>query len=111
MSVVLASFKSRAIGASVALAIGLHNIPEARPSQQPCRNHNPRTHAPFLLEQGLAVALPVYFASKSRWLGFWLATLSGLAEPLAAIVTALFLPPLERLWVRRDGACPFPGQL
>ncbi len=42
----LSSMKSHAMGLSVALAIALHNIPE-----------------------GVAVALPVYFATGSRWRG------------------------------------------
>ena len=50
----LASMKSQAVGLSLAIAIALHNVPE-----------------------GVAVALPVYFATKSRWLGFKYAFLSG----------------------------------
>ena len=46
--------KSQAVGLSLAVAIALHNVPE-----------------------GVAVALPVYFATKSRWLGFKYAFLSG----------------------------------
>ena len=100
----LASMKSQAVGLSLAVAIALHNVPE-----------------------GVAVALPVYFATKSRWLGFKYAFLSGtsihprlahcswstadsrsgqtsdsylhvrtdvsgLAEPAAVIVVALFVP-------------------
>ena len=52
----LASMKSQAVGLSLAVAIALHNVPE-----------------------GVAVALPVYFATKSRWLGFKYAFLSGVA--------------------------------
>jgi zinc transporter ZupT len=44
----------QAVGLSIAVAIALHNIPE-----------------------GVAVALPVYFATKSRWTGFKYAALSG----------------------------------
>ncbi len=44
------------MGLSLAVAIALHNVPE-----------------------GVAVALPVYFATKSRWLGFKYAFLSGVA--------------------------------
>jgi len=69
IAVFLASMKSQAVGVSLAVAIALHNVPE-----------------------GVAVALPVYFATKSRWTGFKYAFLSGLAEPLAVVVVALVLP-------------------
>ena len=57
VAVFLASMKSQAVGLSLAVAIALHNVPE-----------------------GVAVALPVYFATKSRWLGFKYAFLSGEAS-------------------------------
>ena len=46
--------KSHTVGLSLSIAIAIHNVPE-----------------------GVAVALPVYFATKSRWLGFKYAFLSG----------------------------------
>ncbi|CAM6129766.1 unnamed protein product [Calypogeia fissa] len=69
MAVFLGSVKGVRIGVSLALAIGLHNIPE-----------------------GVAVALPVYFATESKWQGFKLAALSGLAEPLGVILVAYLFP-------------------
>lgn len=45
---------------SLAVAIALHNVPE-----------------------GVAVALPVYFATKSRWTGFKYAFFSG--EPACSV--------------------------
>ena len=57
------------MGASLAFAIALHNIPE-----------------------GIAVALPVYFATQDRWKAFRLAALSGMAEPLGVVVVALCFP-------------------
>ena len=57
VAVFLASMKSQAVGLSLAVAIALHNVPE-----------------------GVAVALPVYFATKSRWLGFKYAFLSGVLK-------------------------------
>lgn len=56
-------------GLSLAVAIGLHNVPE-----------------------GVGVALPIYFATGSRWKGLQAAVLSGLAEPLAVILLGLFFP-------------------
>lgn len=50
-------------GLAMAVAIGIHNIPE-----------------------GIAVALPVLKASGSRWRAFIIASLSGLAQPVAAVI-------------------------
>jgi ZIP family zinc transporter len=69
VAVFLSSMKSTALGISIAFAIALHNIPE-----------------------GVAVALPVYFATGSRWQGFKYAFLSGLAEPAAVVVLGLLFP-------------------
>jgi ZIP family zinc transporter len=58
------------LGVAIALAIGLHNIPE-----------------------GLAISMPVYAATGSRAKAFSWSFLSGIAEPLGAVVAALFLLP------------------
>ncbi|KDO61306.1 hypothetical protein CISIN_1g023878mg [Citrus sinensis] len=63
MAVFLGSMKGLRVGLNLAVAIALHNIPE-----------------------GVAVALPVYFATQSKWQAFKLATLSGFAEPLGVII-------------------------
>lgn len=52
-----------ALGVSIAVAIAIHNIPE-----------------------GIAVSVPIYYATKSRSKAFWLSFLSGLAEPIGALV-------------------------
>lgn len=69
MAVFLGSIKGLRVGINLALAIALHNIPE-----------------------GVAVALPVYFATQSKWQAFKLATLSGFAEPLGVIIVAYLFP-------------------
>jgi ZIP family zinc transporter len=51
------------LGASIAVAIAIHNIPE-----------------------GIAVSVPVYFATGSRKKAFWYSFLSGVSEPIGAIV-------------------------
>ncbi|MFC2137733.1 zinc transporter ZupT [Bacteroidota bacterium] len=51
------------LGISIAVAIAIHNIPE-----------------------GIAVAVPIYYATKNRKKSFWLSFLSGLAEPVGAIL-------------------------
>lgn len=50
-------------GISIAFAVAVHNIPE-----------------------GIAVAMPIYYATKSKKKAFWFSFLSGLAEPLGAII-------------------------
>ncbi|KAL2590637.1 hypothetical protein AAZV13_13G300100 [Glycine max] len=69
MAVFLGSLKGLRVGINLALAIALHNIPE-----------------------GVAVALPVYFATQSKWQAFKLASLSGFAEPLGVIIVAYLFP-------------------
>lgn len=51
------------VGAVLAIAIGIHNIPE-----------------------GLCVALPIYYATGNRWKAFMWGCLSGLSEPVAALL-------------------------
>ena len=60
----------RSVGVLSAVAIAIHNIPE-----------------------GIAVAVPMREATGSRRKAAWWATLSGLAEPLGAIVGYLLLQP------------------
>jgi len=64
----VAALSDPAVGAVLAIAIGIHNIPE-----------------------GLCVALPVYYATGSRWKGFLWALLSGVSEPIAALLGWLIL--------------------
>ncbi|EER90787.1 hypothetical protein BDA96_01G070000 [Sorghum bicolor] len=65
----LGTTKGFRVGLNLALAIALHYIPE-----------------------GIAVALPAYFATCSKWQAFKLATLSGFAEPLGVIIVAFLFP-------------------
>lgn len=58
------------LGMAIALAIALHNIPE-----------------------GLAISVPVYAATGSRAKAFFWSFLSGIAEPIGAVIAALFLLP------------------
>lgn len=60
-----------AFGLSIAIAVAIHNIPE-----------------------GLAVSLPIYHATGDKKKALKLTFLSGLAEPLGAIVGYFLLAPL-----------------
>lgn len=59
-----------ALGLSIAIAIAIHNIPE-----------------------GIAVSVPIYHATGSRRKAFLYSFLSGLAEPVGALVGGLILLP------------------
>ena len=58
------------LGIAIAIAIAIHNIPE-----------------------GIAVAVPIYFATGDKRKAFKLSFLSGLAEPIGALVAYLLLMP------------------
>ncbi|MGF7057971.1 zinc transporter ZupT [Brassicibacter mesophilus] len=58
------------LGIAIALAIAIHNIPE-----------------------GIAVSIPVYCATGSRKKAFIMSLLSGLSEPLGALIGYLILRP------------------
>lgn len=64
----VATAKDPSVGAPVAVAIAVHNIPE-----------------------GICVAIPLYFASRSKWKAFMWGTLSGFTEPLAGAVGWIIL--------------------
>lgn len=65
-----AALNDVSLGIPIAIAIAIHNIPE-----------------------GIAVAVPIYFATKSRRKAFKFSFLSGLAEPLGALLAFLILMP------------------
>ncbi|MEM7679766.1 MAG: zinc transporter ZupT [Pseudomonadota bacterium] len=62
------ALQSPELGLSVMLAIAVHNIPE-----------------------GIAVAVPIFFATGSRWKAFKWSFLSGLSEPLGALIGYVLL--------------------
>ena len=58
------------LGVAIAVAIAIHNIPE-----------------------GIAVSIPIYYATGDRAKAFRLSLLSGLAEPVGALLAYLVLMP------------------
>lgn len=58
------------LGVAIAVAVAIHNIPE-----------------------GIAVSIPIYYATGNRKKAFWLSILSGLAEPVGALLAWLVLMP------------------
>lgn len=66
----MAALADPAVAAPLATAIAIHNVPE-----------------------GIAVAVPVYQATGSRWKAVGLAFLSGIAEPVGAVLGFAVLAP------------------
>lgn len=70
IAVFAGSIQSVSLGTLLAIAIAIHNIPE-----------------------GISVSIPVYYATKSKRKAFLYSSLSGLAEPVAALTAAVALTP------------------
>jgi len=66
----ISAMQDPSVGIAIAIAVAIHNIPE-----------------------GIAVAVPIFYATGVRMKAFKLSLLSGLAEPLGAIVAYLILMP------------------
>jgi ZIP family zinc transporter len=70
IAVFMSAANSVEVAIPIAAAVAIHNIPE-----------------------GIAVAVPIYHATGSRKKAFWFSFLSGLAEPLGAVIAFFFLLP------------------
>jgi len=70
MATFATSLSDPQLGIAIAIAISIHNIPE-----------------------GLAVSAPIYAATGSRGKAFWWSFLSGVAEPVGALLAAIVLMP------------------
>lgn len=66
----LSALKDTTIAIPIAAAIAIHNIPE-----------------------GISVSIPIYYATGNKKKAFWLSFLSGLAEPLGALIGYFILAP------------------
>lgn len=64
----VATLADPTIGITIAIAIAIHNVPE-----------------------GICVALPIYYATGSKWKGFFWGVVSGVSEPLGALFGYLIL--------------------
>lgn len=77
---------------NTAVAIGLHNFPEGLATFVAALN-DPRVGAVLAIAiaihnipEGLCVAMPIYYATGNRWKAFGWAVLSGVSEPVAALL-------------------------
>ena len=66
----ISAMQDPSVGIAIAIAVAIHNIPE-----------------------GIAVAVPIFYATGIRMKAFKLSLLSGLAEPVGAVVAYLILMP------------------
>ena len=89
----------RRTGVFTALAIGIHNFPEGLATFTMALNE-PATGIAIAvaiaihnIPEGIAVSVPMYFASGSRKKAFIWSFLSGLAEPVGALVGFAILLP------------------
>lgn len=71
MATFISALRDPSLGLPIAIAVAIHNIPE-----------------------GIAVSVPIYYATGSRKKAFIYSFLSGLAEPVGALVGYLILMPI-----------------
>ncbi len=96
-----AALQSRLLraGLFVALGLGIHNFPEGMASFATALS-DPQLGMAIAaaiaihnIPEGLAVSAPVYAATGSRSKAFWWSFLSGVAEPVGALLAAVVLLP------------------
>ena len=87
-------------GMMLALAIGIHNFPEGLATFTSALT-NMEIAIPIVfaiaihnIPEGIAVSVPIYHATGSRKKAFVYSFLSGMAEPIGALVGFLFLMPI-----------------
>lgn len=91
--------KLKRTGMMMALAIGIHNFPEGLATFASALS-DPEIAIPIVfaiaihnIPEGIAVSVPIYHATGNRRKAFWLSFLSGMAEPVGALLGFLFLQP------------------
>ena len=94
-----ASDKLMRTGIYTALAIGIHNFPEGLATFTSALK-DPNLGIPIAIAiaihnipEGVAVAVPVFYATGNKRKAFWLSFLSGLSEPVGAVIGFLILMP------------------
>jgi ZIP family zinc transporter len=86
-------------GVFTALAVGIHNFPEGLATFISAL-HDPSIAIPIAvaiaihnIPEGIAVSVPIYYATGDRKKAFMYSFMSGLAEPIGALVGFLILMP------------------
>ena len=88
------------VGIIVALSLVAHNFPEGIATFTSAMSSGLSVAIPITIAiaihnipEGIAVSVPIYHATGSKHKAFWLSFLSGLAEPVGALIAYLFLMP------------------
>ena len=87
-------------GIMMALAIGIHNFPEGLATFTSALT-NVEIAIPIVfaiaihnIPEGIAVSVPIYHATQNRKKAFLYSFLSGMAEPIGALIGFIFLAPI-----------------
>ncbi|MGL5317961.1 MAG: zinc transporter ZupT [Bacteroidales bacterium] len=87
------------MGIMIALAIAIHNFPEGLATFIAALD-NLQVAIPIVIAiaihnipEGIAVSIPIYHATGNKKKAFWYSFLSGMAEPLGALIGMIFLLP------------------
>ena len=87
-------------GILVALALAVHNFPEGIATFTTAMSSGLSVAIPITIAiaihnipEGIAVSVPIYHATGNKRKAFWLSFMSGLSEPVGALVAYLFLMP------------------
>ena len=93
------SHKLLRTGMYTALAIGIHNFPEGLATFTAALR-DPNLGIPIAIAiaihnipEGIAVAVPIYYATGNKRKAFWYSFLSGLSEPVGALIGFAILMP------------------
>jgi len=88
------------MGIFVALSIAAHNFPEGIAAFTSAMSSGLSVAIPITvaiaihnIPEGIAVSVPIFHATGNKRKAFWLSFLSGLAEPVGALVAWFFLMP------------------
>ena len=88
------------MGVVVALSLTAHNFPEGIATFTSAMSSGLSVAIPITIAiaihnipEGIAVSVPIYHATGNKRKAFWLSFLSGLAEPLGALIAYFFLMP------------------
>ena len=89
-------------GIIVAMSLAVHNFPEGIATFTSAFGSDLSVAIPITIAiaihnipEGIAVSVPIYHATGNKRKAFWLSFLSGLAEPLGALIGYFFL---MRIW-------------